>query len=50
MCYDKYNSGSIAMIVIGVFLLISGVAGMIFLFGVKKNAMMAALGRVKADE
>jgi hypothetical protein len=38
------------MIAIGVILIIVGVAGLIFLFGVKNSATMAALGKGKSDE
>jgi flagellar basal body-associated protein FliL len=38
------------MIAIGVILFVAGVAGLVFLFGVKNSATMAALGRGKGDE
>jgi hypothetical protein len=50
VCFESYNSGSVAMIAIGVILIIVGVAGLIFLFGVKNSATMAALGKGKSDE
>jgi len=49
VCYDSVNSGSVAMIVIGVILLVVGIAGLVFLFVVQRSSTMIALGRAKAD-
>lgn len=37
------------MIVIGVILLVVGIAGLVFLFVVQRSSTMIALGRAKAD-